>query len=192
MGKMKLTMKKYIFVIVILLVSISCLFCSPKKSGIINSSAIEGPSDKIDLIPGERKRLWNLGSVAYIQGTWKGVEKAQAFEIQTSYIECWRNDSECMEATAYIERGELRLIIDYYDIISWKDNKLVCINDRAECVTYTISAFFNRDDKKAYKTRTIKKNASKMCNSIIELATFELELVDCFEFWLDQQNHKIE
>ena len=176
---------------VIIFLSISCLFCSPQISSVRNPSVIEDFPSKINLIPKEPKRLYNFETVAYIKGTWKGVQREQAFVIQTSYIECWRDDLECMEATAYLDpNGFLGLNIDYYNVISWNDSKLVIINENAECVTYIITAFFN--EKTAFKKRTIRKDSPKNCNEIVEIENWDFELVDGIEFGLAKQSHKIE
>lgn len=187
-------MQKYgLLTLVLLATSIVWLFNSTQALSDQDSSGTEDCSSELAIIPKESKRLYNLGDVAYIKGTWKGNNTEQAFVIQTSYIECWRKNLECMEATAYIDPtgfpgGWLGLDIDYYTIVSWNDRELVAINDQAKCVTYKINVIF--DGKTAFKTRTIKQSASPACKAIVELTQWQLELVDGIKFGLEYYGRK--
>ncbi len=71
-----------------------------------------------------------------VDGTWVIEGGNQAFPVQTSKIFCERHNSRCTEATAQIQNGQLRVILESYEIIRWTSTQIVYTTDAPQCVNY--------------------------------------------------------
>ena len=99
-----------------------------------------------------------------IQGTW--VSDQNSTPIQTTRIDCWRSKKSCIEATSQIAGYKLlNLFIEYEEIESWGDDKIILKDDEsAHCTSY--STIIDRKNKTVVSVRSTKKPKLAECEGI--------------------------
>lgn len=122
---------------------------------------------------------WDRGYVV-ATGTWTMDNARQAFPIQTSKIQCYRELKTCTAAQADIAFGNFLSLETYrYDITRW-DNSTILFQTATPCVEYVYT--IDRANKRAIGTRTTKANPTEDC-SLVENRRLSLTLSDGFEVW---------
>lgn len=89
----------------------------------------------VDVVPTD-------GDFVMVEGTWVRTDLTDdtiANPLQSSRIECRRQEGQCMEATAYVTGSTLGADLKTFDIKSWTPNAIVFVNEEM-CATevYTI------------------------------------------------------
>jgi len=85
------------------------------------------------------RKMAQLG-YAGVKGTWTIEGQKSAFPIQTSEIDCLRDDRVCRAATATIGTGfgppVLMVDQDSYAIANWTQDQIVFTDDQPTCASY--------------------------------------------------------
>jgi len=121
----------------------------------------------------------SYGGYAVAEGTWIFTDGTKlADPMQTSKIECWRDEGVCREAIASVS-GSINLLgVDTYvmSITKWSETEIVAEDDSARCVSYTLS--LNLTSKQATKFRRNKGGES--CDFVAQEPQI-LKLVEGFD-----------
>lgn len=78
-----------------------------------------------------------------VSGTWVIEGDKQAYPLQTTEISCERELKRCTSATGNVMGGDiLNVFIDFYDIVSWEQSRVVFTDDNPNCVQYIYTIDF--------------------------------------------------
>lgn len=125
---------------------------------------------------------WDRGYVR-ANGTWVFEDDTkQAFPRQTTQIQCYRDQKECMSAQAEIALDMLSVNTERFPITSWDQQSIVYTSRDPLCVSYiyTISRSTQRVTGQRYPKPTMATDS--VCEPF-EKRTFNLSLRDGFVVW---------
>jgi hypothetical protein len=124
-----------------------------------------------------------LQGYAVAEGTWVIEGDKQAFPLQTTKIECFKDRAICTSATAEVSIGDqLHVNIDQYIVSDWSPTRIVFTDEAPTCVWYV----FTMDllTKSVSGIRQKNKNptgGNESCQGFN--STLRLSLKDGFSVW---------
>ncbi|WP_199763041.1 hypothetical protein [Bradyrhizobium guangdongense] len=125
---------------------------------------------------------WDRGYVR-ANGTWVFEDDTkQAFPRQTTEIQCYRDQKECVSAQAEIALDMLSVSTDRFPITSWDQQSIVYTSRDPLCVSYTYT--ISRSTQRVTGQRQPKPTTAtdSVCEPF-EKRTFNLSLRDGFAVW---------
>ena len=106
---------------------------------------------------------WDRGYVV-AKGTWTIDEAKQAFPLQLSKIQCYRDDRMCTAAQAEIVDGNVLHLETYrYDVRRWDAEAIQYVTE-TPCVSYLYT--ITRGNERIVGTRTTKPDGDAGCQVV--------------------------
>jgi peptidoglycan hydrolase-like protein with peptidoglycan-binding domain len=145
-----------------------------------------------EIYPSPRRWVDGNAQFAFAEGTWVFENEKQAYPIQTSKVDCWRDRMTCEHTLAEIsEFSQLIIHQEVFKVTKWTDVELVAENHRPRCVSYTLS--INFQNQQVYQFRRGK--GGQGCEGIAEKPQI-LRLEDGFkvgwEYYKEQGQKALE